>query len=58
MFPNKRLPSPLAHNTDEKNQDLKLLFATAAVELVVQLDLWVREYSSFIFIKYSTLKSL
>ena len=39
MFPKKRLPSPLAHNTDEENQDLKLLFVTAAVDLVVQLDL-------------------
>ena len=35
----KTTPSPLAHNTDEKNQALKLLFVTAAVDLVVQLDL-------------------
>ena len=31
--------SPLAHNTDEKNQALKLLFATAAVDLVAQLNI-------------------
>ena len=35
----KNDPSALAHNADEKNQDLKVLFATAAVDLVVQLDL-------------------
>ena len=29
----------MAHNTDEKNQALKVLFVTAAVDLVVQLDL-------------------
>ena len=28
-----------AHNTDEKNQTLKLLFVTAVVDLVLQLDL-------------------
>ena len=41
MFPKKQPhPSlPLAHNTDEKNQALKVLFVTAAVDLVVQLDL-------------------
>ena len=41
-------PSPLAHYTDEKNQALKLLFDTAAVDLVLQLDLWVRKCSNFI----------
>ena len=46
----KKTPSPLAHNTDEKNQALKLLFVTAAVDLVLQLDLWVRKWSTFIFI--------
>ena len=35
----KKTPSPLAYNTDEKNQALKLLFVTAAVDLVLQLDL-------------------
>ena len=44
----KRTPSPLAHYTDEKNQPLKLLFDTAAVDLVLQLDLWVRKCSNFI----------
>ena len=32
-------PSPLVHNTDERNQALKVLFVTAAVDLVIQLDL-------------------
>ena len=32
-------PSALAHDTDEKNQALKLLFVTANVDLVLQLDL-------------------
>ena len=32
-------PPPLAPNTDEKNQALKLLFVTAAFDLVLQLDL-------------------
>ena len=41
-------PSPLAHNTDEKNQAPKLLFVTAAVDLVLQLDLRVRKCSNFI----------
>ena len=35
----KNDPLPLAHNTDEKNQALKPLFVTAAVDLVLQLDL-------------------
>ena len=35
----KTIPSLLAHNTDEKNQALKVLFVTAAVDLVVQLGL-------------------
>ena len=35
----KTTPSPLARNTDEKNQALMVLFATAAVDIVVQLDL-------------------
>ena len=35
----KNDPLPLAHNTDEKNQVLELLFVTAAVDLVLQLDL-------------------
>ena len=35
----KTILYPLAHNPDEKNQALKLLFVTAAVNLVVQLDL-------------------
>ena len=35
----KNDPSPLAHNTDEKNQALKLLYVTTAVDLVLQLDL-------------------
>ena len=38
MFPKKTTPFPLAHNTDEKNQALKLLFVTTTVDLVVQLD--------------------
>ena len=38
MFPKKTTPFPLAHNTHEKNQALKLLFVTATVDLVVQLD--------------------
>ena len=41
----KATPSTLAHNTDEKNQALKVLFATAAVDLVVELDLGVRKCS-------------
>ena len=39
IFPKKATPFPLAHNTGEKNQALKLLFVTAAVDLVVQLDI-------------------
>ena len=39
MFPKKRTLSPLAHNTDEKNQALELLFVTAALDLALQLDL-------------------
>ena len=35
----KTTSSLLAHNTDEKDQALKLLFVNAAVDLVVQLDL-------------------
>ena len=35
----KKRPHPLAHNTDKKNQALKLRFVTATVDLVVQLDL-------------------
>ena len=35
----KTNPSTLDHNTDEKNQDLIVLFATASVDLVAQLDL-------------------
>ena len=35
----KSTPSHLAHNTDEKNQALELLFVTAAIDLVLQLDL-------------------
>ena len=35
----KKAPPPLAYNTDEKNQALKLLFATATVDLVLQFDL-------------------
>ena len=35
----KTHPYPLTYNTDEKNQALKVLFVTAAVNLVVQLDL-------------------
>ena len=50
IFPKKTTPFPFAHNTDEKNQALKLLFATATVDLVVQFDLWVRKCSSFIFV--------
>ena len=38
-FLKKKKPCPLAHNTDEKNQALKVIFFTAAVNLVVQLDL-------------------
>ena len=38
VFP-KMTPSPLAHNADEKNQALKILFVTVAVDLVLQLDL-------------------
>ena len=44
----KKTPSPLAYNTDEKNQALKLLFVTAAVDLVLQLDLWVKKCFNFI----------
>ena len=49
----KTSSSPLAHNTDEKNQALKLVFVTAAVNLVLQLYFWVRKVrkcSSLIFI--------
>ena len=49
----KNDPSLLAHNTEEKNQALKLLFVTAAAYLVVQLELWVVKCSSFIFIMIS-----
>ena len=35
----KSTASTLVHNTDEKNQALMVLFATADVDLVVQLDL-------------------
>ena len=38
MFPKKRPPPPLAHNTDVRNQALELLLVTAAVNLVFQLD--------------------
>ena len=38
-FLKKPTPSPLAHNTDEKNQVLKLLFVPAAVDLVLQTPL-------------------
>ena len=34
---------------EEKNQALKLLLVTAAVNLVLYLDLWVKKFSSFIF---------
>ena len=35
----KNDPSPLAHNTDEKNQALKVLFVSTAVNLMLQIDL-------------------
>ena len=41
---------PLADSADEKNQTLKLLFVTAAINLVLQLDILVRKCSSFMFI--------
>ena len=34
---------PLADSADEKNQTLKLLFVTAAINLVLQLDILVRK---------------
>ena len=39
MFLKKTTPFPLAHNTDEKIQALKLLFVTTAIDLVLQLGL-------------------
>ena len=41
--------SVLTHNADEKNQALKLLLVTAAVDLVSELNLWARKCSSVIF---------
>ena len=41
------------YNIDKKNQVLKLLVVTAAVELVLYVDLSARKCSSFIFIVIS-----
>ena len=44
----KNNPSTLAHNTDGKNQAVKVLFVTATVDLVVQLDLWVSKWETYL----------
>ena len=45
-------------NIDKKNQPSKLLWVTAAIELVLYLDLWARKCSSFIFIVISNTVSM